>query len=147
MTGPASLPAQDYADIQNLYAYYNLVSDAGDADAYAACFTQDGSLVIPAIGLEVRGWQELSAFKAADAARRGGRLRRHWNSGLYLEADGPDSVRGRCYLHGYNGKPGEILQKADIGIYDDRIVRTAAGWRFARREITMDVSSFKAPAV
>ncbi len=38
------LSAQDYCEIQNLYAHYNLASDAGDAEAYASCFTEDGVL-------------------------------------------------------------------------------------------------------
>ena len=36
MAKPGRIAAQDYVDIQNLYAYYNLCSDAGDADGYAA---------------------------------------------------------------------------------------------------------------
>ena len=37
------LSAQDYIDIEQLYATYNHAIDSGDADAWAATFTPDGS--------------------------------------------------------------------------------------------------------
>ena len=36
--------AQDYVEILNLYARYNLCSDAGDGDGYADTFSSDGHL-------------------------------------------------------------------------------------------------------
>jgi hypothetical protein len=81
----------------------------------------------------------------ADAGRRGGRIRRHWNSGIHLQKQADGSVRGRCYLHGYNGEPGKIPDIADVGSYVDRIVKVGNEWKFAERAITMDASSFKAP--
>ena len=103
----AGLTAQEYVDIQNLYAAYNLASDAGDAEAYASCFTEDGVLRIEPLGVTVRGRAGFIAFKQKDAAGRGGKYRRHWNGSLHLEKIDPDTVRGRCYFHGYNGTPGE----------------------------------------
>ena len=140
-----SVSAQDYVDIQNLYARYNLTSDAGDPEGYAACFTDDGVLQIDPLGVKVQGRASFVSFKQKDAAGRGGRYRRHWNGSLNLEKIDADTVRGRCYFHGYNGQPGELPVFADAGVYDDRIVRTGGGWRFARRHITMDASSWTAP--
>jgi SnoaL-like protein len=140
-----SVSAQDYVDIQNLYARYNLTSDAGDPEGYAACFTDDGVLQIDPLGVKVQGRASFVTFKQKDAAGRGSRYRRHWNGSLHLEKLDADTVRGRCYFHGYNGKPGELPVFADAGVYDDRIVRTGGGWRFARRHITMDASSWTAP--
>ena len=140
-----SVSAQDYVDIQNLYARYNLMSDAGDPEGYAACFTDDGVLQIDPLGVKVQGRASFVTFKQKDAAGRGGRYRRHWNGSLHLEKIDADTVRGRCYFHGYNGKQGELPVFADAGVYDDRIVRTGGGWRFARRHITMDASSWTAP--
>lgn len=139
------LPAQDYIDVQNLYARYNHASDAGDAEAYAACFTDDGVLQIDPVGVLVPGRASLVAYKQKDAAGRGGRYRRHWNGSLWLEAVDADTVRGRCYFHGFNGRPGELPVFADAGVYDDRIVRVGGAWRFARRHITLDGSSWTPP--
>jgi hypothetical protein len=91
MSRPHRIDAQDYTDIQNLYAYYNLCSDAGDADGYASCFTSDGEMSIPELDMQIKGRDHLHAFKLQDNAQRGGRYRRHWNSGLYLEA-----LDGQC---------------------------------------------------
>jgi hypothetical protein len=140
-----SVSAQDYVDIQNLYARYNLMSDAGDPEGYAACFTEDGVLQIDPLGVKVQGRANFVTFKQKDAAGRGGRYRRHWNGSLHLEKIDADTVHGRCYFHGFNGKPGELPVFADAGVYDDRIVRAGGGWRFARRHITMDASSWTAP--
>jgi hypothetical protein len=141
----SGLPAQDHVEIHNLYALYNLCSDAGDAEGYAACFAEDGELRIDAAGILLRGRATLLAFKRADAGRRGNRYRRHWNGSLHLQAMPDGSVRGRCYLHGYNGEPGKLPDLADVGRYEDRLVKVGGEWKFAARVITMDASSFQAP--
>jgi hypothetical protein len=145
MTSASGLAAEDYFEILNLYAYYNLSSDAGDADGYASCFAENGILRIDSVGLRIDGRAKLHEFKVADAGRRGGRIRRHWNSGIHLQKQADGSVRGRCYLHGYNGEPDKIPDIADVGSYMDRIVKVGTEWKFAERAITMDASSFKAP--
>ena len=145
--GSAGVSAEAYTAIQNLYARYNWCSDAGDADGYAACFAEDGELHLPGIGLHIRGRDNLREFKRQDKARRGDRVRRHWNSGLWLEAVGDaDTMRGRCYLHGYDGTPGEAPVLNDIGVYEDTIVHRNGEWQFAKRVITMDHSAFRPPS-
>lgn len=139
------LSAQDYVDVQNLYARYNHASDAGDADAYASCFTDDGVLQIDPLGVTVQGRASLVTYKQRDAAGRGGRYRRHWNGSLHLDMLDASTVRGRCYFHGFNGVPGEPPVLADAGVYDDRIVRVVGAWKFARRHITLDGSTWAPP--
>jgi hypothetical protein len=146
MSTRSGLSAEEYTEIQNLYSLYNLCSDAGDAEGYAACFSSDGVLCIEGLKLRVEGRTALRAFKRADADRRGGRYRRHWNGSLHLQKQADGSVRGRCYLHGYNGEAGKPPELADVGCYADRLVLEQGAWKFAERRITMDVSSFKAPA-
>ena len=110
-----AVPAQDHVDIQNLYARYNHCSDAGDAEGDAACFSTDGALEIEPRGFRVQGRANLAAYKAQEAAGRGGVYRRHWNGSLLLERAGPDAVRGRCYFHGFNGRPGDLPAFCDAG--------------------------------
>ncbi|MGE0699313.1 MAG: nuclear transport factor 2 family protein [Hyphomicrobiaceae bacterium] len=145
MSSVSGLSPEDFAEIHNLYAYYNLCSDAGDADGYASCFAEKGVLRIDGIGLRHEGRETLRAFKRADAARRGTRYRRHWNGSLHLQRQPDGSVTGRCYLHGYNGEPGQPPELADVGSYVDRLVKENGAWCYAERSITMDASSFKAP--
>ena len=146
MTSASGLSAQAYADIQNLYAYYNLCSDAGDADGFASCFTEDAVLSIETLEMAVTGRDNLHAFKLKDAGGRGGRYRRHWNGSLHLKRLADGSVRGRCYLHAYNGEPGSLPALADVGVYEDTIVEFEGEWKFARRVIRMDATSFTPPA-
>jgi hypothetical protein len=143
---PPTPDAQDCAEIHNLYAYYNLTSDAGDAEAYVSCWTDDGALRIPELGFEMKGRDALIAFKKKDKAGRAGKYRRHWNGAIFLERLDERTVRGRCYLHGLNGMPGTLPDLADAGVYEDLIVKVDGEWRFASRTITMDASSWRPPA-
>ena len=81
---PGLSPA-DHAEITDLYAQYNLASDAGDAEAYAACFTIDGVLLVHGLSLSstgamqrggelrIQGREALVAFKHRDVGGRNGR--------------------------------------------------------------------------
>jgi hypothetical protein len=142
MAGPAKLPVEDQLDIQSLYALYNLASDAADVVAYADCFTEDGEMLSPEVGIDVRGRAALKAHKERDKANRGGRYRRHWNGNLHLALLEDGRVRGRCYLIAYNGAPGDLPAIADCGLYDDLLVRVDGAWKFARRTLTMDGSTW-----
>jgi 3-phenylpropionate/cinnamic acid dioxygenase small subunit len=146
-----SLDPRDHAEITDLYARYNHVSDAGDAEGYAGCFTPDGILRVrglevrdgvmrrdPAAEFAIAGRAELAAFKRRDLAGRGGRYRRHWNGSLWLSRVDEGVVRGRCYLHAYNGEPGALPVLAQSGVYEDTVVRDDTAWRFALRLLTLD---------
>src|SRR3546814_18732112 len=135
MAANSKLSAEDYCEIQNLYSYYNLCSDAGDAEGYASCVTADGVLTAVGRDFYVQGHANFVAFKQKDAAGRGGRYRRHWNGSIHLERMSGETVRGRCYLHAYTGAPGAVPHLADVAVYEDKLVKKAAGWRFAERKI------------
>jgi hypothetical protein len=145
MPRPPPLAAQHYTDIQDLYAYYTLCSDAGDARGFVSCFSADGELCIPSLSMQVRGHADLHRFKSEDNARRMGRVRRHWNSGLHLKHLDATTVRGRCYLHAYEAPPGQAQVLVDMGVYEDTLVHEEGEWLFSRREIHMDHSQFTVP--
>jgi uncharacterized protein (TIGR02246 family) len=127
-----ALAADDQAEITNLYGQYNLASDAGDADAYADCFTPDGVLE----GLRVtQGRDTLRAYKTAEMATRAHLYRQHWNGSLHLERVDADTVRGRCYFMAYNGTPGQPPAMTHCGVYEDFIVKFDGRWRFKSRHI------------
>ncbi len=132
----STLPPEDYQAIVQLYARYNLASDTGDPADYAACFTADG--VLDAGELVVTGRIALEEYKRADQEGRQGMARRHWNGTLLLEPVGPDEVTGTCYLMAFS-QVGPRMEHVDSGVYRDTIRRSAAGWGFARRQLTFDV--------
>ena len=142
MSEQNGLSTQDYLDIQNLYALYNLSSDAADSGTYASCFTNDGVLEAPDIGISVSGREALIAHKERDKANRGGKYRRHWNGSLHLELRSDGSVLGRCYLVAYNGSPGQLPVLADCGVYEDTVIQHNGQWKFSRRILTMDASTW-----
>jgi hypothetical protein len=140
----AALSADDFCAIHNLYARYNLSSDAGDVEGYVDCFTEDGRLEVQPLGFMVAGQAHLREHKDRDAKSRGGRYRRHWNGSVHIELVGPGAARGRCYLVAYNGEAQHLPAIADVGVYEDRIVRCADGkWRFSQRLLVMDASTWK----
>ena len=137
------LSAEDMFAIHNLYARYNLCSDAGDAEGYADCFTDDGVLETRPIGMRREGRADLLDHKRSDVANRKGRYRRHWNGSLHIEAIDERSARGRCYLTAYNGEPQQPPVIADCGVYEDLVVRGDDGaWRFRSRRLELDYTTW-----
>jgi hypothetical protein len=132
------IAAQDYIEIQNLYALYNHCSDAGDAEGYAGCFTQDGELQVQPRGLSVRSRPKLIEYKHADKADRSALYRRHWNASIHLEQLDADTVRGRAYFIGYNGVPGKLPGMTAHGVYTDTIKKEGGRWLFALRLLVID---------
>jgi hypothetical protein len=135
--------AQDYVEILNLYARYNLCSDAGDEEGYADTFSSNGhfDVVTPAQTMSLSGRENFVAFKRKEAAGRTHLYRRHWNGSIHLEKVDDHTVIGRCYFLAYNGTPGKLPAIADSGVYKDRLVKEGGKWKFAHRHLTLDAPS------
>jgi hypothetical protein len=120
--------------IQQLYARYNHAIDFGKGDAWAACFTPDGTFK-SATGT-FTGTEQLAGFGNAFATRI---KARHWTNNLIIEAaDGGAS--GTCYLMllrlGESAeKPTGILT---TGIYRDSLVKKDGVWQFSARAVDGD---------
>ena len=138
----AELAAQDYSEILNLYALYNLCSDAGDAEGYANCFSSDGLLELVTPGIIVSGFENFKEFKKRDYAGRLTIYRRHWNGSIHLDQLSDKNVKGRCYLLAFNGTPGDLPAIADCGVYEDRVIKEGGRWKFAHRRLVMDGTTF-----
>ena len=121
---------EEYVEIMNLYSFYNHASDAGDAEGYANCFTEDGEMH----GMqENKGRKALAEYKRKDFATRTHLYRRHWNGSIHLEKIDADTIRGRAYFFGYNGEPGTLPNVTHAGVYTDTIKRVDGEWKFAVR--------------
>jgi hypothetical protein len=125
------LSTQDYIDLQQLYARYNMAIDTSDAEAWAATFTPDG-----VFNNTNRGHDGLVQFIKDWREKRNGAMRRHWNSNLTFTATNT-GARGSAYLIllDISVRPAAI---ALTGIYEDVIVRTPQGWRFQSRVVHLD---------
>lgn len=137
MTNLITPAPEDWNSIQNLYAFYNLCSDTGDAEGFASCFAPDGILEQVSRSLTIQGHADIVDYKKKEFNSRNGKYRRHWNSGLLLQQQG-DIVKGWCYLHAFNGDPGWLPVFQGAGVYDDTIVYVEKQWKFSHRKLTMD---------
>ena len=127
----AKLTTQDYNDIQQLYARYNLAIDTGNAEGWAATFTPDG-----VFNNTNKGHDALVQFIKDWREKRDGANRRHLNSNMVLTATA-DGANASIYLLLLNVgvRPATI---ATTGIYEDVLVRTPQGWRFKSRIVHAD---------
>lgn len=125
-----TLSPQDYQEIEQLYARYNVAIDTGDAEGYAATFTPDG------VFNNFTGHDALVGFVKAWRDRLNGANRRHWNTNLLISGDG-QTATGSVYLMllDVSTKPVSI---AAVATYTDSLVKTAGGWRFAKRATHSD---------
>lgn len=130
-TDRVTLSAADRFKIQDLLARYNWAVDTDDADAFAESFAEDGQFVTSRRVFEGRDdMRELMAY-LHDKRSRNERSLIHSISNLVVEPYG-DEVRLVAQLMGPRiGDDGS--HTLQLGWYDDRLVLTADGWRFARR--------------
>jgi hypothetical protein len=121
----SGLSAQDYAEIQQLYARYNIAIDSGDAEGWAATFTPDGMFNT------FSGHDALVGFVKTWREKLGGATRRHWNTNLRITGNGKEAS-GFVYLMlvDVGTKPPSIVGTAT---YTDSLIKTKDGWRFTKR--------------
>lgn len=122
------LTAEDHAQIRQLYSRYVQAIDFGEAVAWADTFTVDGSF-----GDSVTGRDALIAF-AERYHEENGDAPRHWYGALVLTPT-EEGAEGRCYAVTFNSRTQNLMW---TGTYRDALVKTADGWRFALRQLTMD---------
>jgi hypothetical protein len=139
------LPAQDYADIMQLYARQTRGMDFGPADGslWAGVFTPDGEFSSPSakkwaaaqgLGRDVIvGRKELQAFAANNLQRSGGTGGHHWNGNVLVEPSA-GGARASVYLLMVSTRDRSQAPETTVaGLYEDLLVKTADGWRIKRR--------------
>ena len=110
--------------------------DAGDVETIVGCFTEDGALESPAVGV-YSGRQGIREFaeRFARFRERGSQLR-HFVSNLAVQVDG-EEARATCYLLNVitrNGKT-ELMPP---GRYDCRLAKVGRRWLFKHRLVVLD---------
>ncbi len=127
------LEASDVTAIQQLYAAYNIAADRGDGKAFAGCFTADGAFEIGGMN-RFEGVASLAEFARSIPVNAPGS--RHIAANILVEGDG-DLASGVAYfvLLDSQSAPAQVRS---TGQYEDRLARTAEGWRFTERRYTPD---------
>ena len=124
-----SLSADDYIEIQQLYAKYAHTLDLGDAQGWADTFAPDG------VFGESQGHDQLKAFAEGFMASFEGAAR-HWNTQVVITPTA-EGAHGSCYLLLVDPRTQPYTIMA-AGIYQDTVVKTSAGWRFQERVFNPD---------
>ena len=134
---------EDEHAIMRLVATYNQAIDHRDAETWADTFTPDGALLVD--GVEVaRGRADFVGY-VARRQRENAPLTRHWVNNALIDVDG-DRARMRIYIMTVRIGPNlPAPQPLRMGEYADELVRTDAGWRFARRHMTVVAGKWRAP--
>ena len=132
---PAKLTADDYIEIQQLYANYAHALDKGEGEAFASTFVLDGEFIGgrgPGRGNEVR--IPIKGDGLLKMGSNGGS--RHFNANLVITPT-PEGAKGSVYLLLFNARttPATIVETA---IYDDTLVKTPQGWKFKKRIVWRD---------
>jgi 3-phenylpropionate/cinnamic acid dioxygenase small subunit len=132
----STLTADDYIQIQQLYANYAQALDNGEGERFAATFVDDGEFTGgrgAGHGSEVR---TPTKGKQALAKMGSGSGTRHFTANLVITPT-PEGAKGSCYLLLFNVRstPATIIETA---IYDDTLVKTAHGWKFKKRVVWRD---------
>jgi ketosteroid isomerase-like protein len=120
----------DERAIERLLLDYAAFNDAGDWDRVAACYVPEGRMsrpVAPDAFIE-SAEAILAAFKARPA-----RKARHVVANMRVDVAG-DTARAESQILLFTAAG----QPPMVGSYHDRLVRTAAGWRFAERRGSLD---------
>ncbi|HVY16794.1 MAG TPA: nuclear transport factor 2 family protein [Rhodopila sp.] len=127
---------EDRFGINDLFVRYTCALDAGDAETVIDCFTEDGTLVSPAVG-EHTGRPAITAFAHRFARfQASGSQLRHVISNLVMSVDG-DRAHATCYLTVFLTKDGQSRLLAP-GRYDCELRKAGGQWRFQRRVVLHD---------
>ena len=125
--------AADRLEIDDLLTRYATAVDTKDWDLFAACFTPDAYIDYTSAGgikgtlSEVQRWlaQVLAAFPMTQHLVT--------NRAVVIVGDSATSRSGFFNPMGLPGAAGGLVLFFEGGYYNDKLVRTAAGWRIAER--------------
>lgn len=145
MSGPAGLLAPpDRAEIDDLLARYCFAIDLRDWEALRAVFAP-GAVITYSGPRVCAGIDEIVAFFRMTASLAA--ATQHLLHTSRIWSTGPDSAAGLTHVtahhvgHGAARPAPEAATYTVTGSYDDRFARTPAGWRIARRTLTLLTSA------
>ena len=137
--------ARDRAEIEALMWRYTRALDTGNAEAYAAAYTEDGQFGTGANA--TRGREALKAMVGGTGAAPAGGAPRpqlyHMTANHYIEFIDADHARIHAYYitasgaAGAGGAGGEQTgpRVVAVGRSIDTLVRTSEGWRIQIRDV------------
>ncbi len=130
--------AEDLVQIHHLLAKYAHAWDAGDPDAWARTFTEDGAFTGP--NGTYKGWDELSRFCRSltlDSETFRPLWKQHWANNVVVDVDGDEATGKAMFIMVQRTAdgPGTLTM---VGASTDTYRRVDGAWRFTSR-LTYDV--------
>ncbi|HXY93878.1 MAG TPA: nuclear transport factor 2 family protein [Acidimicrobiia bacterium] len=129
---------EDILEIHQLFVDYGLALDAGDFDAYAALFADDGEVLLGPMG-RAKGREEIKALMTGTLGGRAG-TSFHIISSPQVQLDGDTAtseVMWSVVTRDESGRAGLTM----IGRHRDDLVRERGRWKIARRRGFVDIPS------
>jgi uncharacterized protein (TIGR02246 family) len=136
---------EDLEEIRELFLRYQRCLDAKDFAGYAGLFAEDGVFVAGA--LEARGpaaIEELVRGMLGSLLTESSGDDAHLVVNPSVTVDGDRATAAVTWVYVVRSAEDEP-RLAKLGHYDDVLARTAAGWRFLRREAPTDMPRPAAP--
>jgi len=132
---------EDRLEILNLIASYSHAADGLDPEAYADCFTEDGAFV-GRVGMpdeiRIEGRAALVKFSTRAIAGRGEIQNRHIQTNTMIHDQTETTAGARTYLLVMQTVGGGAPAPGLTSVYEDDLVKTAAGWRIKERRAVPD---------
>jgi hypothetical protein len=123
----------DLLEIQQLHNRYTDGCSRADWDQVMATFTLDGIWEIQPLGTVHQGHVQLQQAMAGFVKRFDYFMQ--INSPAVIVVDG-DTSTSRCVIRECGKLVGRDQVVDVVGFYNDKLVRTADGWKFSRRSFT-----------
>ncbi|QJS98971.1 SnoaL-like domain-containing protein [Streptomyces asoensis] len=142
-TGPDAAPAPSaalYPEVSGFYARQMQRLDSGDAQGWAATFTEDALFHLPTRPEPMRGRAALEsgARTAAAAIAAAGERRRHV-TGMFVIDERPDGALDvRAYTVIYATRIGGASRVHQVCVCEDVLVRAQGGLRVRSRRVSLD---------
>lgn len=129
----ATLTAQDYAEIEQLYIRYNYGIDThGDNGMmWAGTFTADGVFDLGG-GKQFVGREALLGFAHGTAKGNNGSPH-HFATNIRIQGTADGAVGSAYFFNVPTPEPNKPAAITGTGTYEDVLVKTTEGWRFKKR--------------
>jgi len=124
----------DEIAIQQTLNTYSVNASLGNLEAMVATFAPDGVWDIPGINARFEGHEAILA--GASAVVGAIEYMVQLNSPAVIKVDG-DTATAQSVIRECGKYAGRQTSLEVLGLYTDKLVRTADGWRFAQRTFTV----------
>ena len=142
---PGGVSLEDRAAIADLIHRYSYTWDGRDSDGWVGLFTEDAVIEAAFVGKVAWTYRSNAERRTfidgfyETMTKQGLTRTRHVQTATVLSPEADGSVTGETMFvvaFQFRGEPAPRI--TNTGVYRDRFVRTAAGWKFARRDIDVD---------